>query len=251
MNDKFLCLDLGNSRLKWAECQTNQLKIRRSDCSDYLKNISIEQFLNTSFRQMQSMPVWISSVGSGGYADKITAWFKEHWQVEPVYIKTSAEFKGLHNAYQQPSDLGVDRWLAMVAARSLLMTDFCLIDAGTALTIDVVDRSGQHQGGMILPGMQLMAEALNENTANIAIDGGSVSGLAVNTADAVMGGVSACFLGGVVRVLAEIRAQNPEIAVIITGGGADKLKSLDIKNAVFEKDLVLMGVCLVAQNSYA
>ena len=62
---------------------------------------------------------------------------------------------GLRNGYRDPAQLGVDRWLAMCAAWQQFPGSLCVVDAGTAVTIDVVAADGAHSGGLILPGVCL------------------------------------------------------------------------------------------------
>lgn len=246
-NDSILCLDVGNTSLKWCEFRLNDL---RSNASGYIDDVSavVSNDIDSEFNQLAPMPVWISHVSSEAVKQHLMDWFKEHWGESPRFIETMPEFDGLKNSYKSPTELGVDRWLAMLSAKKLTKDAFCVIDAGTAVTIDVVDQCGVHQGGVIMPGKRLMLQALISNTSSIHRLEGSVCGLADNTADAVMTGVVACMLGGVDRVLRGVRETFPEIEIVVTGGDAGLFKKSDWLTVT---DLVLQGVGLVAQNEYA
>lgn len=245
MTIKILCLDLGNTRVKWGVFSLKALEIEEQGVLEYRDDLA------AVFQQMVPMPVWVSAVSAADKTDKVAQWFKVNWQTDADFVRASAEFDGLINAYVSPDQLGVDRWLAMIAARSLFDQDVCIVDAGTALTIDVVTRDGQHRGGMILPGKNLIKESLMHGTENINTAQGSFSGLADNTIDAVTSGAEACWLGGVERSLEMVRLSYPECIVVVTGGDSSEINSVIIDNVYFKKDLVLLGVGLMARKFYA
>src|SRR6185503_15791565 len=82
-------------------------------------------------------------------------------------VATAAEQFGVRCAYTEPSRLGVDRWVAVLAAYHAARGAACAIDAGTAVTFDAVDSAGMHLGGLIFPSARLLAAALDRNTSNI------------------------------------------------------------------------------------
>lgn len=245
--DYILCLDVGNTRLKWCRFRLHDLSANASGSIDNVSVVSIDG-IDAEFNQLAKTPVLISHVSSALLKKQLIDWFVKNWHIEPYFIETVSEYDGLKNGYKIPGDLGVDRWLAMLSAKKISKKAFCVIDAGTAITIDVVDKDGVHQGGVIMPGKGLMLRALTKNTANIGQLEGRVSVLADNTADAVMTGVVASVLGGVDRVLEEIKDQWPDVEIIITGGDAELFEH---NNWLTVTDLVLKGVGLVAQNEYA
>ena len=245
MIDKVLCLDIGNSRIKWGVCELATLDMSHRGVAKELGQAG------DGFSDISPMPVWVSSVASRDVNDSVSQWFEENWRQRLNFIKPEPEFKGLKNAYKVSEDLGVDRWLAMVSARSFSSGDYCVIDAGTALTIDVVSSTGEHQGGLIMPGLSLMAVALSAGTANINQVIGKQKTLADNTVDAVASGIMTSWLGGIEKALSEVRQKHPGCVVFVTGGDAEKVKSINIDNVVYNNDLVLLGVGLKARDHYA
>ena len=245
MIDRVLCLDIGNSRIKWGVCDLATLNIGLRGIANDLDLLIVE------LSNLSSMPVWVSSVASNDVNDAISQWFDRNWQVQPIFNNSEAEFRGLKSAYKVTESLGVDRWLAMVAARNLSERDFVVIDAGTALTFDVVRSTGEHLGGLIMPGLALMAAALSKGTANINLEAGQQKALADNTVDAVTSGIMTVWLAGIEKVLTEIIQKLPDCAVFVTGGDAEKVKSINIDNVVYNNDLVLLGVGLKARDHYA
>ena len=71
-------------------------------------------------------------------------------------VRTQARFGEVINGYSTFEQLGADRWAAIVGAWQLRRRALCVVDAGTAVTIDLVAASGRHQGGVIVPGLDLM-----------------------------------------------------------------------------------------------
>ena len=245
MIDKILCLDIGNTRIKWGVCELAQFNISYQGVAEEMSQLAGE------LSALSPMPVWVSSVGSKDVNDSVLQWFDENWRQQANFINSEPEFKDLKNAYRVSEDLGVDRWLAMVAARNLIDDDFCVIDAGTALTIDAVRSTGEHLGGLIMPGLSLMAAALSKGTANIDQAAGKQHTLAGNTIDAVASGIMTSWLGGIEKALSELTQKLPGCTVFVTGGDAEKVKSININNVVYNNDLVLLGVGLKARDHYA
>lgn len=245
-----LCIDIGNTRLKWGVCQLADVNFLRSGVVENIKDISQDD-LNSFFLELEPMPVWVSSVSSYDLVACLSDWVKENWGLEVNNVETHLKHYKSLNGYQKPSDLGVDRWLAMVAVQYRLINNYCVIDAGTAITIDVVDGNGNHIGGVIMPGKQLMLSALFSGADRIAEDSGEFVMLADNTSDAVYSGVISCLVGGVDRVLSGVEKQNMNIRFVVTGGDAALLGQYLGYDMAIEINLVLEGVGLVARNDYA
>ena len=97
------------------------------------------------------------------------------WRLTPEWLTASAAACGVTNRYARPTQLGADRWASLIAAwRRSTATDLfppacVVVNAGTAVTIDALDANGVFHGGLILPGMRLMLEALAEKTAGLKI----------------------------------------------------------------------------------
>ena len=171
----------------------------------------------------------------------------------PLWVRTPTSACGVRNAYAEPRRLGVDRFLAMVAAHAAHRTPCVLISAGTALALDALSADGQHLGGLIAPGIQLMQQSLQDATALIRPPGpGDILELADNTADAVTSG---CWQAGAAlverfhtRMLARFGATP---ALILHGGDAQQLASMLSMPVVLARDGVLHGLALWADTHLA
>ncbi|UCD05061.1 MAG: type III pantothenate kinase [candidate division WOR-3 bacterium] len=85
----------------------------------------------------------------------------------PAVVVSSRIDCGLKYAYRDPLTLGADRIAAVVGALTRYRRDAIVVDAGTAITIDVALRGGKHLGGVILPGMHMLSACMQRNTAQL------------------------------------------------------------------------------------
>src|SRR5690606_41073244 len=123
----------------------------------------------------------------------------------------------------------VDRWVAMIGAYAEFRSALCVVDAGTAVTIDAVDRVGAHLGGMIVPGLSMMANALHVNTSEIplakrnpAAMTDAMNAFANTTEGAVQNGALTAVSGAVERSFRLMRAAGFRPKVVLTGRHASR-----------------------------
>lgn len=167
----------------------------------------------------------VASVAGGEVFLQLQAFARKLWNIRPERLVAKRSHKGLVNCYEHPQRLGIDRWLAMIGARELAPGAVCVVDAGTAMTIDVADAPGKHLGGLILPGLALMSGSLQTGTA-IPEYSEQPSGnlLGCSTVNAIaLGSVQA--LGSLVdRVVTQAGIE--ELRLLLTGGDAQLLASV-------------------------
>ena len=159
-----------------------------------------------------------------------------------LQVRSEAQAFGVTNSYQQPHFLGVDRWLALIAAAECYPnTDVLIADAGTALTIDWLAASGLHQGGWILAGQKLQQEAVLNKTAKVFSAELETEQLspATDTATALYQGAIAALVGAIRQAWAIKPAQ----LIILTGGDAKLLqKYLSDLPIQLEPQLIFQGL---------
>lgn len=127
----------------------------------------------------------------------------------------------LPTIYNDPTRLGTDRWLALLACRH--EGDVVVIDAGTAFTVDVLSAQNRHEGGYILPGLGLQREALAQGTAQVKFTQGGWSSLALgkDTASCVENGSLLSLVALVQHLVARLVAQTGHLPkLVLTGGDA-------------------------------
>jgi type III pantothenate kinase len=136
------------------------------------------------------------------------------------WLTSSAAACGVSNGYDNPGQLGADRWAALIGARSLHAGAAIVVMAGTATTIDALDGDGRFRGGLILPGLALMRAALARNTADLPHAAGHYRPLPTNTDDAIVSGAIHATLGAIERMRATL---GMDTLCLLSGGAAGKL----------------------------
>jgi type III pantothenate kinase len=235
-----LDIDVGNSRIKWrARGPDGDLSgfVDRTDgCS------------SVRWPTVHPDRIRISSVASGREDEDLRRSLERDFGCSPEFAKTTRSFDGLVCGYEDPARLGIDRWLAMLAARRIAAGPFVVVDVGTAATIDFVSEDGRHEGGYIVPGLRLMTAALLHGTADVRVtfDPDNLETRpGRTTASAVGGGVIlmlADFMRGSVDRFERSCATKPQ--VYLCGGDARMIGPLIGFPTVMEPNLVLDGLAI-------
>src|SRR5690606_16101045 len=110
----------------------------------------------------------VASVRGDGFKKVFSSVMTEKWHLQPEFATVTASCAGVQNGYVVPEKLGVDRWLALLAAYTTAAGPCCVVDCGTTITVDFVDRTGRHRGGYIVPGLHLMRDALSMRSKALA-----------------------------------------------------------------------------------
>lgn len=235
MSVPFVLIDIGNTRGKWLYATSDGRVVRGAAASDTLCDALPPLERGT--------PVLVASVAVPVVDESLHITLAARGCV-PWFARPAEALDGLTNAYAEPARLGVDRWLAMLAALQRCRDQrFCLVDAGSALTIDFVAPCGRHEGGFILPGRRLMQRALQIDTGRVRYADGDATGLVPgrSTAEAVGHGVSLALVGAVELALAGARIDHPVDRVLLCGGDA-ALLAPHIGKAELAPDLVFEGL---------
>lgn len=192
--------------------------------------------------------IWVASVARQAADAALADLLRGQWGVEPWFATSAAAFGGLRNSYAQPERMGVDRWLAMIGARERHDGRLCVIDAGSALTIDLVAADGQHEGGYIIPGPALMERALLLDTGRVRFE--DEVGYALtpgrSTAEAVRHGIALAQAGALALALQTAGAA-PAPQLVFCGGAGETLMALSGRGGVWAPDLVFEGLALAAR----
>ncbi|MCW8828133.1 MAG: type III pantothenate kinase [Gammaproteobacteria bacterium] len=241
-----LLIDLGNSRMKWAEMRDDRLDGYGS-CS-YHERENWPAALDCVDRPER---VYFASVAADELNSRLEAYLQARWGSCAVRLFSQQTCCGVHNGYEQPLRLGVDRWAAMLAAYRLCRGPLCVIDCGSAMTVDALDGSGRHLGGLILPGVQLQQRSLLQGTARIGdaqgdLDTGRMWGR--NSAACVQHGSVHAMAALVEHSARDLARQLPgTVKVVMTGGDALLIMSLLEREVVYEEHLVLQGMSMMVR----
>lgn len=243
-----LLLDLGNTRLKWAVHERGHDGWIRHGALAWQDDVPAA--LAAAWAGLGLPPATFgASVVEPAREQQVAACVRACGGAEVRWMRTPAAACGVRNAYAEPARLGVDRFLAMVAARADGLGACVLAGVGTALTLDALDADGRHLGGLIAPGPQLMQQSLLGATAMVRPDHpGSLREVADNTADAVRSGCWQAAAALVERFVARIGPRLAAAPVLRLGGGdAEQLATLLAMPAQCVHDSVLRGLLVWAQ----
>jgi type III pantothenate kinase len=242
-------VDIGNSRIKWALAEAAVL----AGGASAVPLERAESAVTALARAGNVDAVWVANVAGRETAKRFAELSRASLGVEPRFVATPAEGLGIRGAYADPATFGVDRWLALAAARRRTAGPVCVVDAGTAVTFDALDASGMHLGGLIIASPRLMADALCVRTDGIAAGADDAAWppgiglLASTTAEAVVRGGWLAVAAAVDRAIAVVAAAlGAAPRVLLTGGGAGNLEQWLETDVDFEADLVLEGLALTA-----
>lgn len=240
-----LFFDVGNSRVKWGAW----------DGARWVAEGSMPADAEPPVDWIAAVPrpsgIWIASVSSEERVAQLDRACETAFGLAPARIKTQANARGVRCAYADPSRLGVDRWLALIAAFLETGGPVIILDCGTAITVDAVRADGEHLGGLIMPGIALMRRALYGSTANIPDEGdGDVGLLARDTRSAVSGGSLYAAVAFMQHVAAELRTHlGPRTRVLLAGGDAERLRPLLSPDFEWRPRLVLDGMRAVVEEN--
>lgn len=249
-----LLLDVGNTRLKWGVLEAGTIQRTGHITQQRIRDQGLSALTSKLPRQVNA--VHASNVAGTSFATRLSGVVGMHCGCDVHFAKSERQAYGVTNSYRQPRRMGVDRWVAMIAAWAELESACLVVDAGTAVTIDVLDDNGQHLGGQILPGVVLMASALSSETNDIPAvvrrapktqDG--LDMFASNTAIAVASGALNAVVGAIERANRILRLNTYDPTIILTGGDASRiLTSLDTA-PLHRPHLVLQGLAHMLESS--
>jgi type III pantothenate kinase len=240
-----LLLDVGNTRVKWGVLDDDRLRRTGHIAQRKIGDQGLGALTAKLPRNVDV--VFASNVSGATFATRLSGVIGLHCGCDVHFAKSEREACGVRNGYRQPRRLGVDRWVAMIGAWSEIESACVVVDAGTALTIDAIDDDGQHLGGQIIPGVNLMAAALAASTSDIPRTGARTppSGLGEfgdSTAKAVSNGAWAAVAGAVERAITTLRSNAYDPAVVLTGGDASRMLTALGNEPLHRPHLVLQGL---------
>lgn len=233
-----VCLDSGNSRIKWGVLDGDQWLARGA--VDHARVAELSALI-------ESWPTPSRVMLANVAGDEVVACLREHlapWSGLFHQVRPQRECCGVRNHYANPAQLGVDRWCALLGARALHDGSAVIVMAGTATTIDTLDAEGNFLGGMILPGIDLMRHSLARDTAALPLAVGEYSPLPRCTADAIFSGVLEAQVGAIERAC--LRVSGNAATCLLSGGNATLIAArLSIPNRLVD-NLPLEGLRRIA-----
>lgn len=248
-----LLIDIGNTRAKWALLNASEGVECRGFFDIDSKSLN---FKADTFKHVKQ--AWISCVNKRSKLSLIEQSLKDDLGIDSVNVAVTPSFGELQNNYQALGSLGVDRWVAAIGAHSAFPdVNVIIVDAGTAVTVDMISfdcENGGHvfKGGVIMPGLQMMHHALVGNTAGIKSVITPVQKIVgATTQECVNAGVQYGLVGAVEKVVDEMRSElkkisDGKIEIVICGGDAHFLESKSSLPLTLFEDLIFHGLKIMS-----
>ncbi len=244
MTNKFdeshvVLVDIGNTRIKYALlCHADNEPNTCEDVSSLFSFIDSQKIISH---------LYIASVRNQELVDEISTMCRDR-RIVFVEKHTEKEAFGIKNSYVDVQKMGVDRWLAMICAAEKSKKAFFVMDVGTAITVDfVVD--GQHLGGWIVPGFQVMRNALVASTKKVTASDEipNTFGVGNDTENCVAKGCHAAVYGVYLSAIDYISSKRSEFDVILGGGDKKVFAFLKSADNMRLAHLVMQGLARYAR----
>lgn len=236
-----LALDAGNTRLKWG--------LRAAGTWQGLGALPSADVatLGAKLPQGRYERVIVANV-AGPAVESSLARLAQSLGCEAQFMSSRAAQCGVRSSYDDPAQLGPDRWAALIGAWRMHAGASLVVNAGTALTVDALSDEGLFLGGIIAPGIELMRRALDQHTAALRLQPGTVRYFPANTGDAIMSGAVHAAAGAIERMARFMRESGQaELRILLSGGAAALLAPELGADAVVVEHLVLEGLAAIAE----
>ena len=222
MSQSNIFLDIGNSAIKWRTKESNV----------YSKNVN--EFSLTTLPQADT--AWVSAVANLHIVDDLGTHFDR-----VNLIPSQKKFNNLNISYDDSTSLGSDRFFAMIGAITYYpKKPLLIIDIGTAMTFDVINQDGYHQGGLIMPGLEVLRKSfLKFETTDVSTN---IDGLASKTTDAWKSGTKAMLFSSINDQIEKFNDMFSDGIVTICGGLVNEIKNELPKSVQIFDNLVLDGL---------
>lgn len=242
-----LVVDIGNTRVKWAKFANARL----SDAEVRIHGNDPEIAAAALLEDLRESPaeIIVANVAGPIFGDLVAARLEDALGVDVRFASAQKNAGRLRNAYRDHTKLGVDRWLAMLAVAHRYPGAACVVDAGSAVTIDLMAEDGAHIGGYILPGMDMMWRSLTGDTGDLErfAAGGAPGGESLVPGRETSAAIGHGILGAVCALIercAGALAEDNRAAVVVTGGDAQRIIPHLVVELEYRPQLVLEGLVL-------
>lgn len=241
-----ILLDCGNSHLKaqWHKAGQLQASYFCAYNRDWAQRLS---------RWLKDLPVkhcYLASVLDVTRGAQLEQCLKQKFDKAVTRFVSMPHALGVTNAYREPERLGVDRWLALIAASELVRGDVVVIDAGSAITLDLLRADGKHLGGAILPGINTSLDVFKRIFSHIDFNDPAIAETTepgCSTEEAIHINYehsSTDLLPGLVNRW--ISYLDNDATILLAGGDAVQVQSELEKPARIVPDLVFLGMARLA-----
>jgi type III pantothenate kinase len=239
-----LVLDCGRSRLAWGLAGHYGWSAQGAVDNQDIGTLALRNWQNLQ------RPMRVVGINVAGEAMRVRVEAQlTRWRMMPQWLIATEEACGVSNRYALPSQLGADRWAALVAARTRVLQELfpppcVVVNARTVISVDALDSAGVFRGGVVLPGLNLMLQALASNTS-MKIPPGRYEDFPINNADAMMSGSVQAVCGAIEQMRGRLNGDAGAVKCVLGGAAAEIAPHLTPPVEVVD-NLVLDGVLALA-----
>lgn len=245
-----LLVDAGNSRLKWSELDAAG-NVSAQQARAYAERPALAVFIDLLDDYPDIEHITLVHVLTHLFDDSVREVCAQRG-VNLHVVRSVAAAYGVASGYQNPAALGADRFVGLVAGHRLAGGRPCLvIDCGTAITVDAVEGDGRHLGGLILPGLQLSAEALIARAqGRLSLSFEQPGIFADGTARAIGSGCLFGLVGAIEGICSRMQhAMSAPPLRVLTGGDAEHLRQWLQGDFLLQPDLLMYGLCYITEQA--
>ena len=229
-----LDVDIGNTRSKWRCGEQHGVLANNEKWLPSLVEIAVKP-----------QRVRVANVAGAQVERDLADCVASLWGLPLEVAATSSCACGIHCGYPDPSQLGVDRWLAILAASQRVAGSAVVVSAGSAITVDLLSVAQGHLGGYIVPGLEMQRRALFAGTSQVKVTAGwQGAGLdpGNDTAGAVLGGCLKMAVALIERCRDEL---DKNATVLLSGGDSEHLRHHLCGKVIVAPELVLDGLAVL------
>ncbi len=247
-------IDAGNTRIKWRLLRVERDGVITTLENDFfVTNEGMTGALEGFDSQLSELPlsevsrIKVANVRGISFAEFIASLLIKRGAVPPEFAISAHSCAGVENGYGDPGKLGVDRWLAILAAYDGCKRACFVLDCGTTTTLDIVASNGRHLGGYIVPGIALMRDMLFRRSAALA--GANLVSMqlqpGINTSAAIGNGLIAMTTGFIRQIKdSQLQAESSPVW-FVSGGDGELVQQFLTWESKYVPTLVLDGLRLV------
>jgi type III pantothenate kinase len=238
---RVLAVDAGNTRIKWGLHDGESWLVQ-----DWVATARAPR-IGRAWARLPRPDAIVSCNVAGKSVQRAIAAAARGLRLPVRFAASRPRQCGVVSSYDRPSQLGADRWAALIGAWHLFRGPCVVVNAGTTMTVDALNGEGVFLGGTIVPGVDLMRASLTRNTAGLKLQAGRFAFFPASTGDAIVSGALNALAGAIERMHRYMREAGQSAPLVVVSGGRAAFIAPQLSVPVEVMDnLVLEGLLCIA-----
>ena len=238
-----LVVDIGNTQVKWATA-VGDAWVTQGQCP-----LSAIAKLSLYWSDLSEPAAIVISNVAGVEAASAVDMAIRPWNIEAYWVEAMPSQCGVVNSYAKPSQLGPDRWAALIGAKTLNLGNVVTVCSGTATAIHGLTQAGVFIGGLIIPGYDLIHKSLGSNAVQLSDAEGTLSTFPLTTRDAITSGAIRATCQTIESFCDDMEVVGYDaVKIVLAGGAADKVRAGFVRPVIRQDDVILLGLLEIAKS---